>query len=205
MVKLGGVEEFVSIMQGHPPLIAPDGEGHERLNMVGLLQVQAVLLNEELRTQVEESIGSKAFLRLAKRRYHEVVPRLVISMERRDMCVYGIDGYIEFIVDGALTAGLTHEMYLSTKELAALRREAHLRTARLSVSQLQTSFGHAARLAIACAVVAGVSPAEIGVDEASANEWIDKLLCRKATDARVTRIWNAYEARALRLNALEER
>ena len=202
MVNLGLQEELISILEGHPPLVALDREGKEHLNVLRFLQVQSVLLNQELRTQVQETIGSKTFARLAQKRYHEVVPFLLVTL--RQECMHDIDGYIQFIVDGAVVAGLTHEMYLSTKELGALRRAAHLRTATWYASRLQTNFGEVARLAIAIAVLAGITPAEIGVGETEVSEWIDKLLYRKAADARLTRIWNAHEARTVRFNALED-
>ena len=201
MVSLGLPEELIGIMRGEPPLVATDREGREHLNVFRFLQVQSVLLNQALHAQVQETIGTKTFERFAQERYHEVVPFLLISMQQEYM--HDVDAYLEFIVDGAIVAGLSHERYVSTKELVALRRAVHLRTAMFYVSRLNTNFGQVARLAIASAVLAGIPPDEIGVDESQANEWIDRQLYRKSADGQLKRAWSLYEARTVRFNALE--
>jgi hypothetical protein len=119
------------------------------------------LVNEELGEAVDSALGERAHT-LWRERLETLIP-LVIERLRNAPRIYTIDDDVGLVVLGCRKSGIDLSQYISIDGLNRLRHDAHKRSAIDTRNDPIPAFAGVARRMTATAILAGVSPEEVGV------------------------------------------
>lgn len=199
---MSNADEFgymVKLLQGSEPLVkAKNCRPH--YDGLGFLYFSIALQNLEERERLMDEIGGEAYKRGAERGYRELVPVLLLMLKNEPV-IYGVDAYVDFILDGAEVTGVPLEAYVSRKELGEVRRTALLRSAKAKGAGAMAGKQDALLLVVS-ALRANISPTDFGFTQESAECCVRMYfgVCEEESDKPE---WaGGLDERAMKLNAL---
>ncbi len=176
-------EYAARLLVGTEPLVHPDGSPEALAEMY----LSAIATNADFKQEVREIVG-KDFDSMLSNRMRAIVPSLLNLLKKREL-VYAIFNHVYFITNCCPAHGIPIEEFTSISELRMLWQEAHLRSARKAARHLDERNWHGV---VASAVLAGISPDQIGVSEAEADTCIDSYFGR--TNPKLKSNWEQHQA-----------
>jgi len=185
---------IIDVLCGKEKIIK-DGE----LDVIVQSYLEIAIFQEEIYDKVKSVIGYD-FDSLLRDRLAESIPA-ILEMLSNNPVLYAIEEYVYFIIKGCKKAEIPLTDYISMDELRRLRHDAHLRSARAVIKAYSDEDGYmAATGVVSSALLAGVSPKEIGIDEKHGGRCIDEYYERKDPDFKM--YWENIENSFKRLNNL---
>lgn len=164
------------------------------------IYLSLVVFNESVQNKVRNFMRTNFDL-LLRERLRQAIPMIIRSLYlTTTLCE--IENKIYLIAKGCPTLGIPVEEYISMRDLGELRRNAHLRSAITAISELGGKLDQPAKMQIASAVLASISPEEIGISAEMAEQYINASFYRHNPDPILVKYWEAIEKRSTELNNL---